>query len=103
MELELVAQGQGNVLGQHITLLFHLQQKVPEHQHTGRQEGDQHHVEGAGVGKAQFIEGELILQPAQKYAEGARARDVQTDLKRFLMHNPASVSIRFVKLPMILP
>ena len=49
-------------------------------------------VECAGVGKTEFIKGQLQLQPAQKHAEGACAADVAGKLQRLF---PAAIIFHF--------
>ena len=39
-------------------------------------------MERAGVGKAEFVKGQLQLQPAQKHTEGTRAADIAGKLQR---------------------
>ena len=50
-------------------------------------------MEGAWVGQTRVVKGELILQPAQKDAEGARARYIAADLHYSFLHIVPSVSI----------
>ena len=68
--------------------------KMPEQQR-GRQHHRRHQqIKEASLIQAVFIKGKLILQPAEKYAEGARTGYIAADFQRFFIHKPYLDSIK---------
>ena len=93
-ELAGVVQRVAVILGRDHVPLFPALDKVPEQQQRRHDQHRHQKVEDAALVQPGLVEGELILQPAEEHAEGARAGHIAADFQRFFIHKPYLDSIR---------